>query len=486
MKKTGLLIGIGFLAGAIFFALTFGFVQKNDKNEAVLSPTIVRAETESLGSADLASGSVNFVPIVKKVKPAVVQVNSRMLVEAPVFGNDDFFEFFGVPQPRQRREQIGYGSGFFISADGYILTNNHVVEKAVKVTVTSVDETEYTAKIIGTDPRTDLALLKVDVKNHPFIPLGDSTKVEVGEWVLAIGNPLQQAFSVTSGIISAEGRRLQISDDSLEDFLQTDAPINRGNSGGPLVNMNGEAIGINSIILSPSGGSIGIGFAIPSAMAKRVVTDLKEKGEVIRGWFGISIQYFNEKQAKEYEFSTAGAVVISVEENSPAERAGLKRDDIIIEIDGKAIKSGNELVNTIANAKPGDVLKVVLYRDDRRMTISVPVGKSPRSSSVRVQSGKSRSLDLGMSIEKNTPRLADEYGLKSGKGVVVTDVQRGGIAAENGLRPGDMIVQLNRTPINSVDQFEEFMSKRAPGTGVLMYIIRSGREYTIRFALPEE
>ena len=290
--------------------------------------------------------------MVKVISESIVQSRSQ-------FGDDFFDQFFNVPQRQEKRS--GEGSGFFISADGYILTNNHVVRDAVKVKILNVDKEEFTAKIIGTDPKTDLALLKINVKNVPFVELGDSSVVEVGEWVLAIGNPFGQVSTVTAGIISAKGRQLGLA--QYEDFLQTDAAINMGNSGGPLINMRGEAIGINSTILTPSSGNIGIGFAIPANMAKKVVGDLKTKGKVVRGWFGISIQDVNESDAKDLELATAGALIMSVEENSPAQKAGLKRYDLIIAINGKAVKTAADLQMEIANSTPGDEITVTIFRN---------------------------------------------------------------------------------------------------------------------------
>ena len=243
----------------------------------------------------------SFVSIVRKVKPAVVKVVSEAVVEAALHVRRRFLRPVLQVPPGARKSAPASGSGFFISADGYILTNNHVVQDAVKVKIFDIDKKEFTAKIIGTDPKTDLALLKVNAQNVPFIDLGDSNSVEVGEWVLAIGNPFNQDLTVTSGIISAKGRQLGLA--QYEDFLQTDASINMGNSGGPLINMKGEAIGINSTILTPSSGSIGIGFAIPTNMAKKVVADLKTKGKVVRGWFGIQISDINESDAKDLDLA---------------------------------------------------------------------------------------------------------------------------------------------------------------------------------------
>jgi serine protease Do len=476
MKKIGIIAGASFLAGAIFFALSFGFLQKTVNDQPVLRPAVISAETISAPGA-----ANNFVAIVKKVKPAVVKVISESIVQSrSPFGDDFFDQFFNVPQRQQKRS--GEGSGFFISADGYILTNNHVVRDAIKVKVFNIDKEEFTAKIIGTDPKTDLALLKINDKNVPYIDLGDSNAVEVGEWVLAIGNPFGQDLTVTSGIISAKGRQLGLA--TYEDFLQTDAAINMGNSGGPLINMKGEAIGINSTILTPSAGNIGIGFAIPSNMAKKVISDLKSKGKVVRGWFGIQIQDITGSEAKDLDLAMAGALVQKVEENSPAQKAGLKRYDLIVAINGKTIKTAAELQMEIANSNPGDEIEVTIFRNRDKQTVKIKVSEAPDSIKERALA-ESKSLNLGMTLVKNTPALAREYELKTSKGLVVDNVDRDGVAAENGLKPGDVILAVNRSEIDSVEQFKRILASRRGGSSVMLLINRDGDEVYRRFALPE-
>jgi serine protease Do len=479
MKKIGLIAGASFLAGAVFFALSFGFLQKTANDTPVISPAVAKAESVPEPAAAMVPNS--FVSIVRKVKPAVVKVISESIVERrSLFGDDFFDQFFNVPRRQEKRS--GEGSGFFISADGYILTNNHVVRDAVKVKVYNIDKEEFTAKIIGTDPKTDLALLKVNAKGVPFIALGDSNSVEVGEWVLAIGNPFGQDLTVTSGIISAKGRQLGLA--QYEDFLQTDAAINMGNSGGPLINMKGEAIGINSTILTPSSGNIGIGFAIPTNMARKVVADLKSKGKVVRGWFGIQIQDISEGDAKDLDLQSGGVLVSRVEDNSPAQKAGLKRYDLIVAINGKEVKSAADLQMEIANSAPGDEIGVTVYRNREKLALKVKVSEAPDAAREQAVA-ESKNLNLGMSVVKNTSALAREYELKTSKGLVVENVQRGGAAAENGIRPGDVILAVNRTEINSVEQFRRLLAGRRPGSMVLLLINRDGDEVYIRFALPE-
>jgi serine protease Do len=476
MKKIGIVAGASFLAGALFFALSFGYLQNTPDRQPVLRQDVALAQGQPMPGPN---GS--FVSIVRRVKPAVVKVVSESIVERRPFFGDDFFEqFFNMPQRQQKRS--GEGSGFFISADGYILTNNHVVKDAVKVKILNVDKEEFTAKIIGTDPKTDLALLKINVSDAPYVNLGDSSSVEVGEWVLAIGNPFGQVSTVTAGIISAKGRQLGLA--QYEDFLQTDAAINMGNSGGPLINMKGEAIGINSTILTPSSGNIGIGFAIPANMAKKVVSDLKSKGKVVRGWFGIVIQEVSDSDAKDLDLASGGAMIMKVEENSPAQKAGLKRYDVIVAINGRTVKSAAELQMEIANSNPGDEIEVTIFRNRDKQTLRIKVSEAPDSQKEQSQA-ESRSLNLGMDLVKNTPALAREYQLKTSRGLIVENVERGGVAAENGIRPGDVILAINRSDVDSVEQFKRMLANRRPGSMVLLLINRDGDEVFIRFPLPE-
>jgi len=325
MKRISIFTTISFILGAVFFWLFFG------SGGNVGS---VYAYQPQLKAPPANMSKYSFAPLVKSVRSAVVKVMPQILTHEQFNSGHSLLDrFFNTPSRKQ--EVTGIGSGFLISSDGYIVTNNHVVENAFKVSVKLIDDREFKANIVGKDSKTDLALLKIDGENLPFIKWGDSESVRVGEWVLAIGNPLNQDLSVTSGIISAKGRQLGVAE--YVDFLQTDAAINQGNSGGPLINMRGRVIGINSVILSQSGGNIGIGFAIPSNMAQQIIGDLKSIGSVTRGWLGVGIQSYSKKNAKEIDLPMAGAMIMRVESNSPAEIAGLKKYDFIIKINGKRI-----------------------------------------------------------------------------------------------------------------------------------------------------
>jgi serine protease Do len=478
MKKIGLIAGISFLAGALFFALTFGYFQKSDDQKPVLSPNTAQAETINVTG-------LNFAPLVKQVRPAVVKVLSESIRERrSIFGDNLLDKFFNIPGRGGGTERVsGMGSGFIISKDGYIITNNHVVKNAVKVKIVTLDKNEYTAKIIGTDPKTDLALLKVNAKDLPFIQLGDSNKIEVGEWVLAIGNPFSQDLTVTAGIISAKGRQLGAAE--YEDFLQTDAAINQGNSGGPLINMMGKVVGINSIIIAPAGGNVGIGFSIPSNIAKKVIRDLKNEGRVIRGYLGVSISEIPGTEAKEYGLAHGGVVIFKVEDNSPADKAGLKRYDLIVKMNGEKVKSMASLRNKIANLNPGTQIELTVNRDKLIRKIKIKVAEAPDTIKYKSRGEESRSFDLGMVLLNNNSGLAGEYGLKISEGIFVKSVERRSSADKNGIKKGDVLLEVNRTAIDSVKQFRDIISRKNPGSLILLYINRDGEEGVLRFRLPE-
>ncbi len=479
MKKTGLTIGFSFLAGALFFALTFGFIHDSGDQGLILSPPAAKAQTGNF--------TMSFAPVVKKVKPAVVQVISEIKRDNRHYGNSLFDRFFGMPDRRRRETDKGMGTGFFISKNGYIITNNHVVQNAVKVSIKDIDDKEFSAKIIGTDASSDLALLKVEGDNFPHIELGDSDTIEVGEWVLAIGNPLGQNLSVTSGIISAKGRHLDgLSDVTVQNFIQTDAAINRGNSGGPLVDMNGKAIGINSVILSTSGGSIGIGFAIPANLARKVINDLKSKGRVVRAYLGISISPIeNNKAAQDMELPESGHLVIKVEKDSPAEKAGLKRDDLIVGINGKKIKKNKAMQSRIMQLSPGEKVQLNIYRDKKRMDITIVTEERPGSGTMPGEKSGSRDADFGMVLRNNSRSLARKMELTTAAGIVITEIARGGVAYNSGLKPGDVIYGINNSEVNNIEEFKDIIKSRRPGTIIRMYINRFGDDYYVKFRLPE-
>ncbi|MBV9241679.1 MAG: DegQ family serine endoprotease [Acidobacteria bacterium] len=404
----------------------------------------------------------SYADIVDKTSPAVVRIEADHKTKggSQVQAPDDMFHQFGLPQMQQRPQiERGLGSGVIVNADGTILTNYHVVEDADKITVATSDNKTFPAKVLGTDQPSDLALLKIEASNLPFLNLGDSDRVRVGDIVLAIGNPLGIGQTVTSGIISAKGRRTGLSDGSYEDFLQTDAPINRGNSGGALVNLEGELIGINSQILSggPNGGSIGIGFSIPSNMAKSVMDQLLKDGKVHRGMLGVIIQNITDDTAKALELKeTSGVLVSDVKSGSAAEKAGIKRGDVITAFNGEKIEDTNVLRNKVAQTAPGTQIKLTLSRDGKESDVNVTLdefkttdSKNPTGSGSDNGSG-SQGGKLGLTLEPLTDRMAKQLGLDSASGLVVTDVDPTGPAAEAGIDQGDVILEINRKNVNSV------------------------------------
>lgn len=433
----------------------------------------------------------SYADIVERTSPAVVRIESDIKTKGQVlqfpFGDDDMFR--GMPgQPQQRPQlQRGIGSGVMVSADGTILTNNHVIEGADRITVQMSNDKTFEAKVVGADKPSDLAVLKIEAQNMPFLTLGNSDNVRVGDIVLAIGNPLGIGQTVTAGIISAKGRRTGLSDGtSFEDFLQTDAPINRGNSGGALVNLSGELIGINSQILSPggaSGGNIGIGFSIPSNMAKNVMEQLLKDGKVHRGMLGIFIQNLTDDTAKALDLKdTSGVLVSDVAKGSAAEKAGVKRGDIISAINGEKIEDTNVFRNKVASTPPGTQITLTVIRDGQSMELTATLDEFNVDAANRTPGDQNNggvepereSGKLGLSVQPVTPQIARQLGLSSEDGLVITDVDPTGPAAEAGLARGDVILEINKQAVSSVDDVKNALDK-ADSRPILMLVARQGR-----------
>jgi Do/DeqQ family serine protease len=461
-------------------------------------PTASIAEVQMQPPAPVVVDGVrtSYADVVQKTSPAVVrieaEVKSRQSAQQPQqFGLDDFFNFPQQPQNRgqQPPTQRGLGSGVIVSADGTVLTNNHVVEGAEKITVLMSDDKTYEARIVGLDEPSDLAVLKIEATNLPFLNLGNSDNVRVGDVVLAIGNPLGIGQTVTAGIISAKGRRTGLSDgNSFEDFLQTDAPINRGNSGGALINIAGELIGINSQILSTGGaqggGSIGIGFAIPTNMAKGVLEQLIATGRVRRGLLGVGIQAVNEEIKEFFKLKdTKGVLINDVKRGGAAEKAGVKRDDVIVAINGETIDDTNVLRNKVAGTQPGTEIRLRIVRDGQEQELPVVLdelnpenaktaqpNESDRGAQTPNEGGK-----LGLNLQPLTPLIARQLELpESSGGVVITDVDPNGAAAKVGAARGDVILTINRQAVGSLDEVQAALDK-AGDRPILLLIARKGQ-----------
>jgi serine protease Do len=439
------------------------------------------------------SNGQNFVDIAKAVKPAVVNIFATRSGKAegtPGQGSpfdDPFFRrFFGdefykrFEAPRERKER-GLGSGVIVDATGIIITNNHVVSKADEIKVFLSDKREFKAKLIGTDAKTDIAVLRIEAGNLPTAPWADSDKLEVGEFVLAVGNPFGLTQTVTLGIVSALGRSAGIAE--YEDFIQTDAAINPGNSGGALVNVRGELVGINTAIYSQSGGNMGIGFAVPSNMAHSIMNQLVQHGKVVRGWLGVSIQELTPELATQFGVpkETKGVLVSDVMDDSPAKKAGFERGDVILEFDGRSMDSPTQLRNAVAQTVVGKKVPVKFIREKKTKTAEVLIGEQPKNLS---QAGSEESgeavaptgLLSDLEVRELTDDLAGRYGLKAGeRGVVIVRVKSGSPAEEVGVREGDIILEVNRKTVTSLKSYERLASSLPKDQSVLLLLKRQGR-----------
>ncbi len=443
-----------------------------------------RAKTEVIGFPQ------SFADLAEKVKPAVVNISTTSTVKMPgnpfrhFFGPnqngqnepfDDFFKRFFNEIPDQKMKQQSLGSGFIINKDGYIITNNHVIDNAEEIKVKLSDGREFKAKVIGRDSKTDLALIKISsvFENLPILALGDSDSMRVGDWVLAVGNPFGLEQTVTQGIISATGR--VIGSGPYDDFLQTDAPINPGNSGGPLVNLKGEVIGINSAIVP---GGQGLGFAIPSSLAKTITTQLKEKGKVVRGWIGVSIQTVTPELAKSFGMKEAkGALVGDVIKGGPAEKAGIKSGDIIIAFDGKNVKNSSDLPRIVAETAVGKSVTLTVIRENKEKQVTITVEEMTEEKIAQQSSAPIQSY--GMKVGNVTPQLQQQFGISEKSGVVVVDIEQGSLASESGILPGDVIKEVNRKSVKNLVDFNEAVRGIHKGAPVLMLLKRGKQTFFV-------
>ncbi|MBN1546624.1 MAG: DegQ family serine endoprotease [Syntrophaceae bacterium] len=447
------------------------------------SPDIKTAN--AIPVTELAKAPLSFADIVDRLKPAVVNINTTKTIRAGggsfrspfgnqgpfdrYFGGEEFFERFFGDIPQREFQQKSLGSGFIISPDGYIFTNNHVVEQADKIRVKLSDGRDYEARIIGKDAKTDIALIKIKpTESLPVVEIGDSEKLRVGDWVLAIGNPFGLEQTVTAGIVSAKGR--VIGAGPYDNFIQTDASINPGNSGGPLFNLEGKVIGINTAIVAQGQG---IGFAIPINMAKDMLPDLKARGKVTRGWMGISVQDVTEDMTKSFKLKErGGALIAEVFQGDPADRAGLKTGDIIVEINGKPIKDTHELLVLIASFRVGDNVRVKVMRDGQDKYFNVVVAERKDQPEVAMLSGNG--ADLGLTVQELTPEISRYLGIRETEGIIVVDVEAGSPADEVGIQTQDIILQINRVPVKTMKEYAREIAKKT-AKGSLLLQIKRGR-----------
>ena len=447
-----------------------------------------------------AAPAVSFADVIDSVSPAVVNIAVMKVETAPTSfqygggqpgqGGDQLpFEFFqrffdgngrGVdPRQQQERRSEGQGSGFVIDASGYIVTNNHVAGGADEITVTMQDGHKYEAKLVGNDPRTDLALIKIDAANLPYVAFGDSDKARVGDWVVAIGNPFGLGGTATAGIISARGRDIRLDEYNDNDYLQLDAPINFGNSGGPVFNVAGQVVGVNTAIFSPNGGNVGIGFAIPANQAKEIITDLRETGSVERGWLGVQIQDIDEDLAKSLHMNgTDGALVVEVVGDSPAARGGLQAGDVVTRFNDHAIDKSRTLSKTVAGTTPNTGAKVTVWRDGKSHNLTVEVGEAQNEAVAAAGQGGGATqgqAHLGLQLRPLGEGERGMLGLPSDvNGAVVANVEPGSPADEKGIRPGDVITRVNQKPIGSVGDAVAALNSARDAKETALVLVRRG------------
>jgi serine protease Do len=451
----------------------------------------------------------DFIELAEKLAPVVVNISTTQGApkgptrgqpspapdpfggQDPFGGNDPFSEFwrrffgdqFGAPGGPPSAPRRGLGSGFIIDQKGLVLTNNHVVENADKITVKLSDQREFEAKVVGRDAKTDLAVIQItDGKgNFPAAPLGDSSRLRVGEWVVAMGSPFGLDNTLTAGIVSAKGR--QIGAGAYDNFIQTDASINPGNSGGPLINLNGEVVGINTAIFSRTGGNLGIGFAIPINSAKEILSELIKKGKVTRGWLGVSIQRVTPEIAQALGLEkNSGALVSNIVEGSPAAQAGVQAGDVIVEFGGEKIDDSTKLPAIVARIEVGRTVNMTVLRDKQRIPLTVKIAELKEE---EVVASAPQSGNLGMTVQNMTPEMAKTLGLNRTDGVVITAVQPQSVAAEAGLQRGDVILEINRQKIGNAAEFRKTLDQAKPGGNLLFLVQRGGNSLFLALKNPD-
>jgi serine protease Do len=472
------------------------FATPNLAPNSALFASPAQAQNLSQQAQQLPQHPVGFADIVAKVKPAVISVRVKMERAATPGLSDDelpfppgspfdrFFRRFGMPNNGEGRHQLitGQGSGFFISADGYAVTNNHVVQNADNVQVTTDDGKTYNAKVIGTDSRTDLALIKVDGKDFPYVKLAEQAP-RVGDWVLAVGNPFGLGGTVTAGIVSARGR--DIGAGPYDDFIQIDAPVNKGNSGGPAFDVDGDVIGVNTAIFSPSGGSVGIAFAIPAETVKSVVAQLRDKGNVTRGWIGVQIQTVTPELAESLNMKKAtGALVSEPQPNSPAAKAGIESGDVITSVDGSTIADARELARKIGTMAPGTSIKLGVMHQGQEKNLTLTLGTLPGEHQAANQQNDHQTPDSDLPKLGLTLAPGSQVAGAEGNGVVVTAVDPNGLAADHGFQVGDVILDVGGKSVsNPTDVRQQLADAHKAGKHALLFRVKS-KEGTRFVALP--
>src|SRR5574341_150226 len=477
-----LLVGIGIGIG-VMVASDLGWLPSGTAGPEPRPSVEVRPVATAPQSPITSGSGRNFVEIAKLVKPTVVNISATRSgrsgegLRGSPFDDPFFRRFFGEELPKERKER-GQGSGVIVDASGVIITNNHVVNKADEIKVVLSDKREFKAKLIGTDTKTDVAVVKIEATGLPVIPCADSDQLEVGEFVLAVGNPFGLTQTVTMGIVSAVGRA-SMGIAEYEDFIQTDAAINPGNSGGALVNVRGELVGINTAIFTRSGGYMGIGFAVPSQMVKAVIDSLVSKGKVVRGWLGVTIQEVSPELAKQFGLKNArGALVSDILEGSPADKAGITRGDVIIEVDRKPVENAVQLRNLVAGLAVGAKVNVKVIRDKKEKAFDVAIGEQPkdltRGGAPSQEDAGSGAL-AGLSVHDVTPEFAQRFGLPDEEGVVVTRVEPGSLADDAGVQRGDLILEINRQVVRNTRDFNRIAGDIAKDESILLLVNRQGQ-----------
>ena len=498
------LIFIGAVAG-IIFASNFNLTSKSLASRPPLDLPVFETTAEAAPAlASVQETGKAFTAISKAMLPAVVNIQST--IEGRASGQSDsripeaFRDFFRFEQP-QSQPNRGLGSGVIVSKDGYILTNHHVIADAEDIKVTLYDNREFTAKLVGTDPLTEVAVIKIEGEDLPAAPLGDSEELEVGEWVLAFGSPLGLNSTVTAGIVSAKSRNINIIRDenteesggswAIENFIQTDAAINRGNSGGPLVNMRGQVIGLNTAIASGNGYYVGAGFAVPINLAKRIMNDLINKGYVVRAWMGVSMsaRSLTANQAEYYGMERpTGVFVQEVQEDSPAAKAGLKAEDIILKVDGKEVDASNEVQNYIALKNPDEIVTLtILRRGEKTKELRVKLGQRETGKTQDTQGNEDDFSALGLTVRDLNSTIRQRLDVYANdEGVLVTDVETYSLAFDEGVRQYDLILQIEDKPVQSVRDYRRALRGFDKGQVVVFRMKRStGQEYQAFIKLPK-